>query len=103
MWAVAEINKKQYLVKKGDVLEIERIKDAPEEFTIDKILLLNKGEVYIGTPYLEGVEIKAKIIGEKKGDKIIIYKYRRRKKYRRKKGHRQIYTLLKVADIIASK
>ena len=103
MWAVVEINKKQYLVNKKDTLEVERLKEKKGELLLDKVLVLaDKKKVSIGTPYLKNVKVKALILGEKKGKKVIIYKYKRRKKYRKKQGHRQIYTCLKISDISTS-
>ncbi|RKY40766.1 MAG: 50S ribosomal protein L21 [Candidatus Omnitrophota bacterium] len=103
MWAIVEIGGKQYKVKEGDILEVERMKEN-SPLLLDKVLLLSSnGEIKIGHPYLEKVKIKAEILGEKKGEKIIVYKYKRRKKYRRKRGHRQIYTRLKILEILVEK
>ena len=103
MWAIVEIGAKQYKVKKGDILEVEKIKQK-SPLLIDKVLLLaSDGKVLIGQPYLDKVKVKAEILEEVKGEKIIIYKFKRRKKYRRKKGHRQIYTRLKILDILVEK
>ena len=99
MWAVVEIGRKQYKVKEGDILEVERIKEK-DSLTLDKVLLLCRDEsVEVGTPYLKKVQVKADILGEEKGDKTIVYKYKRRKKYRKKSGHRQIFTRLKISKI----
>jgi len=101
MLAVVEINKKQYLVEKGLVLEAERLKAEVGDIIFDKVLLLEKSrKVNVGSPYLDGVKIKAKIIKEKKSDKVIVYKYNRRKKYRKKQGHRQIHTVIEITDIL---
>lgn len=103
MWVVVEIGKKQYLAKKGDLLKVQRLK-AEGEIVLDKVLLLvDEQEVSVGAPYLSNVKVKAEIIGEKKGDKVRVYKFRRRKKYQKEQGHRQIYTHLKISDITASK
>lgn len=103
MLAVVEISKKQYLVEKGDILEVQRLKDKEGKIVFDKVLLLaNDKKVKIGTPYLEKAKVEAEIIEEKKAKKIIVYKVKRRKKYRRKQGHRQIYTTIKITRIIAS-
>lgn len=102
MWAVVEIGKKQYKVQKGDKLSVERLK-AEGDITFDDVLLLCKNKkVEVGAPYVKGAKVKAVIIEEKKQDKIIVYKWKRRKKYRRTQGHRQIETYLKISDIIAS-
>ncbi|UCC94406.1 MAG: 50S ribosomal protein L21 [Candidatus Omnitrophota bacterium] len=103
MWAVVEIGKKQYLTGVGDTLEVERLQDKKGSLSFDKVLLLVEDKkVHIGSPYLDKVKVKADILGEKKGEKVLIYKYKRRKKYRKKQGHRQIYTLLKISDIATS-
>lgn len=102
MWAVVEIAKKQYIVNKGDLIKVEKLKTEGEDVVFDKILLLVKDEgVNIGTPYLNNVQVKANVQGENKGRKVIVYKCKRRKKYRKTQGHRQTYTLLKISDIIA--
>jgi large subunit ribosomal protein L21 len=99
MWAIVEIGKKQYKVKEGDILQVERLK-GENSLIFDKVLVFSgENNVKFGTPYIEGVKVKAEIVEEKKGDKVIIYKFRRRKKYRKKTGHRQIYTFLKISQI----
>ena len=103
MLAVVEISKKQYLVEKGDTLQVQRLKGQEDKIAFDKVLLLaDDKKVKIGTPYLEKAIVEAQIIEEKKAKKIIVYKVKRRKKYRRKQGHRQIYTSIKITRIIAS-
>lgn len=102
MLAVVEIGKKQYIVRKGDVLEVERLK-TEGKISLDKVLLLaDADKIKIGTPYLDKARVEADIEEEKKAKKIIVYKYKRRKKYRRKQGHRQIRTRIKITRIIAS-
>ncbi len=101
MWAVVEIGKKQYLVEEGVALYVERIKEKEGEIFLDKVLLFaDKDRVEIGQPYLSGFKVKAEIKGEEKGPKVVTYKYRRRKKSRRKRGHRQIYTYLTISKIL---
>jgi large subunit ribosomal protein L21 len=103
MLAVVEIGKKQYLVKKGDELQVQRLKEQEGKVTFDKVLLLSdEKKTKIGTPYLEKARVEAEIQGEVKGKKVIVYKVKRRKKYRKKQGHRQIYTTLKITRITAS-
>lgn len=102
MWAVVEIGSKQYKVKEGQALYVERIKKpSPDnKVSIDKVLLLAKDNTLeVGRPYLKNVKVTAEILKEEKDKKIIVFKYKRRKNYRRKKGHRQIYTLLKILKI----
>ncbi len=103
MLAVVEINKKQYLVEKGSILEVQRIKNPKDKIVFNKVLLSSDGKkVKIGNPYLERVKVEAQLIGEKKSKKVIVYKFNRRKKYRRKQGHRQIYTAIKITRIVSS-
>jgi len=103
MLAVVEIGKKQYLVEKGDSLEVERLKSKEGKVVFDKVLLLaDDKKTQVGTPYLEKAKVEANIEKEKKDKKIIVYKSKRRKKYRRKQGHRQIHTLIKITRIVAS-
>jgi len=103
MLAVVEINKKQYLVEKGDTLQVQRLKDQKDKATFDKVLLLaDAKKIKIGTPYVDKAKVEAQIMEEKKGKKVIVYKYKRRKKYRIKRGHRQIYTAIKITRIATS-
>ncbi|UCD14937.1 MAG: 50S ribosomal protein L21 [Candidatus Omnitrophota bacterium] len=103
MWTVVEIGKKQYIAKKGDVLEVERLKNKGK-IVFDKVLLLADGKnVSVGTPYLDKVKVKAEVKEEKKGKKVRVFKFKRRKKYQKEQGHRQIKTLLKISDIVAPK
>ena len=109
MWAVIEIGKKQYKVQKGDVLLVERLSSGEkssfnakkeDKIIIDKVLLLYKDrKLNIGFPYIQGARAEASVLKEEKAKKIIVYKYKRRKKYRKTKGHRQILTRLKISDI----
>lgn len=102
MFAVVEIEKKQYIIQNGDILDVQKLKGPAGKITFEKVLLVaNEGKVSIGTPYLSDAKVKADIQGQKKGKKIIVYKYKRRKKYRKKQGHRQKYTTIKITDIIS--
>ena len=100
MWAVVEIGKKQYKVEEGQTLEVERLKEAGKTILLDKVLLFYDGkDLKIGRPYIQGLSIKAEVLGEKKGKKVIAFKFKRRKSYQKKKGHRQIKTRLKVSAL----
>ena len=109
MWAVIEIGKKQYKVQKGSVLSVERLPaigktvsggKKEDKIVFDNVLLLYKDrKLSVGTPYIENVKVEASVLKEEKAKKIIVYKYKRRKKYRKTKGHRQILTRLKISDI----
>lgn len=103
MFAVIKTGGKQYLVQPGDTILIERLKKNPgEEVIFAEVLLLEKdGKVFLGTPFLENVKVKGKILGETKGKKIVVLKYKPRRRYRVKKGHRQKYTQVKIEEIIS--
>lgn len=104
MYAVAEIGSKQYILEEGNIIIVEKIpKDKNQEVLIDKILLLKKdnGEIKLGTPYLSDVKVKAEIIDQIKSKKIIVLrKGNPKKNWRRKYGHRQQLTLLKIKEIV---
>ena len=101
MWAVVEILKKQYIVKPNDTIETERLGQTTGEIVFDKVLLTVDGDnIKVGTPYLNGAKVKAAVQGEEKDDKVIIGKFKRRKKYRRRQGHRQIHSILKISEIV---
>ncbi len=101
MYAIIEVGAKQYKVKAGDVIEIEK-QDSQKgkEITLDKVLLVSTDkDVEVGQPYLKTAKVKAKVLDQIKGEKVISYKYRRRKAYHLKKGHRQQLTRIKIKDI----
>ena len=100
MYAVFERGGKQYKVKEGDVIDVELLPyDVGEEVETDKVLLVRNGDIKIGTPYVEGAKIKFKVLEHGKGEKIIVFKYKPKVRYRRKKGHRQPYTRILIEEI----
>lgn len=102
MYAVIETGGKQYRVEKGDVVYVEKL-NANEGETVDlsKVLLVSSGDgLKIGKPYVEGAKVKATVLEHGKGKKIIIFKYKPKKDYRKKQGHRQPYTKLKIEEIV---
>jgi large subunit ribosomal protein L21 len=103
MYAVVEINGKQYRAEKGLTLQVDRF-DAEKgsSVSIDKVLLLSGDTVKVGAPYVTGASVKTTVQDEIKGDKVIVFKYKPKKDYRRTHGHRQSYTLLKVEDIVGA-
>jgi large subunit ribosomal protein L21 len=103
MYAVIKTGGKQYKVEKGSTLRVEKLDgDAGTKLTFAEVLLVADGDnVQIGTPLLGGAKVLAEIVGQEKGEKLIVFKFRRRKAYRRKNGHRQSYTAIKVTDITA--
>ncbi len=101
MYAVVEISGKQYRAEKGASLRVDRLEaEAGTGLSIDTVLLLSGESVKVGTPYVAGASVRVTVQEEVKGDKIIVFKYKPKKDYRRKAGHRQRYTLLKVEDIV---
>lgn len=101
MWSVVKIGSKQYKVTEGDIIQVQRLQSASgSKVVFDKVMLLSRdGKLDVGKPYLGNVKIEAEVLGEKKSDKTIIFKYKRRKAYQRKRGHRQILTSLKILKI----
>ena len=102
MYAVIETGGKQYIVRENDVVNVEKLGAEPsEEVTFDAVLMVSdeKGDVKVGTPTLEGAKVMAEALVEEKGKKVLIGKIKRRKGYRRKIGHRQIHTSVKIKSI----
>lgn len=101
MLAVVEIGGKQYLVSPKQKLEVDKLnKKEGEEVIFDKVLLFQKGKkVEIGTPYVKGVKVVAEVLSHKKGPKLIVFKYKPKKRYRKKKGHRQTFTEIEIKEI----
>lgn len=100
MYAIIATGGKQYRVSEGDVIYIEKI-DAQVDSTVsfDVLLMGNDGDVKIGTPVVEGVKVEGKVVGQIRGEKIAVYKYKSKKNYRRKQGHRQPYTKVEITKI----
>ncbi len=100
MYAIIATGGKQYRVSEGDVLEIEKIEaEDGAEISFDVMLLSDAGEVRIGNPLLEGVKVEAKVLGQVRGEKIVVYKYKSKKDYHRKQGHRQPYTKIEITKV----
>lgn len=100
-YAVVETGGKQYRVSVGDHITVERLADeAGSEITLDRVLMLGgDGSTRIGTPVVEGAEVSATIDEHKRGEKIVVFKYKAKKGYRRKMGHRQELTRLTITGI----
>ena len=99
MFAIIETGGKQYKVSEGDELFVEKLDvEAEGEVVFDKVLMV---EGKVGTPYLEGATVKATVEKHGKGKKIIVYKYKSKKNYHKKQGHRQPYTKVKIVAINA--
>lgn len=101
MYAIIEACGKQYKVSKGDVIFFEKL-DAEEGKTVkfDKVILVSEeGKVEVGAPYVKGAKVEGKVVAHGKGKKIIVFKYKAKKNYRRKQGHRQPYTKVEITSI----
>ena len=101
MYAIVNTGGKQYKVSQGDILRVEKIPgEVGSSVSFDNVLLFSDGKnVSIGRPVLNDVEVKGHIVEQGKAKKIIVFKYKRRKRYRRKLGHRQHYTAVKIDSI----
>lgn len=98
MFAVLETGSKQYHVKVGDVICVEKLSTPPgETITLEKVLSIGNK---IGSPTLEGASVSAEVLEHRKSDKVLIFKKKRRHNYRRKKGHRQNLSVLRIKEII---
>jgi large subunit ribosomal protein L21 len=94
----------QYRVEQGQVLTIDLIEaaEAGSQIELGEVLLIGDGEtVKVGSPLVSGATVRAEVIGERKGEKLVIFRYRNKKRYRRRTGHRQRYTQIKISEIIA--
>lgn len=101
MYAIIETGGKQYRVEKDDVIDIELITAQDGKVEFKNVLFINNGaSVKMGAPYLSQSTVKAELISEVKGPKVVSFKYKKRKGYRRKVGHRQRYSRVKITDII---
>lgn len=100
MYAVIETGGKQYRVCEGDVITIEKLSaDAGEKVSFDKVLVMGEGaDIQVGTPYVDAT-VFGEVVENGKGDKVIIYKYKAKKDYRKKQGHRQPYTMVEITGI----
>ncbi len=103
MYAVLKTGGKQYKVTPGDVLKVELL-DGEKGATIelsDVLLVEKEGEIMLGRPTVAGAVVKAEILGQGRGKKVLVFKHKRRKSYRKMNGHRQGYTELKIKEINA--
>jgi large subunit ribosomal protein L21 len=101
MYAVVKTGGKEYKVSKGDIIRVEKLDGSVgERVALKDVLMVSKeGEVLVGTPQVAQVVVTGEIIQQVKGKKVLVFKMKRRKNYRRLRGHRQTYTYLKVDDI----
>lgn len=103
MYAIVATGGKQYRVKEGEKLRVEKLSaEAGETVELDKVLMVGEGDdVKIGAPYLEGAKVTATVAANGRADKVKIIKFRRRKHHRKQMGHRQSYTEIEITGITA--
>ncbi|HAA58459.1 MAG TPA: 50S ribosomal protein L21 [Myxococcales bacterium] len=103
MYAVIETGGKQYRVKEGDVLYVEKLPgEKNSQIVIDRVLLINSEDgLQVGAPVLEKAVVACEVLEQFRGKKILVYKFKRRQKQRKRQGHRQHYTRLRVVEIAA--
>jgi large subunit ribosomal protein L21 len=102
VYAVMKSGARQYRATVGDTVRVEKLPiDPGEQIELDEVLLVvDDNEVRIGQPTVEGAKVLATVVAQEKGPKITIFKYRPRKRYRRRAGHRQLYTRLRIDEIV---
>lgn len=100
MYVIIEFKGNQYKAETGSVLKVERVDAEPgTRLDIESVLLVSDGTVSVGAPYVAGAKVRAVVEAHGKDKKIIVFKYRPKKDYRRKRGHRQQFSLLKIEEI----
>jgi large subunit ribosomal protein L21 len=104
MFAVIKTGGKQYRVSAGDVIKVEKLEvEAGSTIALDQVLMVGEGaDAAVGTPLVAGATVSAEVIAQDRGPKIIIFKKKRRQNYRRKNGHRQDLTVLRITEISAA-
>jgi large subunit ribosomal protein L21 len=100
MYAVIKTGGKQYRVSEGQTLRVEKLPGAPgDKISFDEVLMVSGDAIKIGQPLVGGASVNATIVAQDKAKKVIVFKFKRRKNYRRKQGHRQLFTELRVDGI----
>ena len=103
MFAVIFTGGKQYKVEKGKTFEFEKLEGKEgDAITFDKVLLIHDKDTKVGTPLIDGAQVKGKITAHKRGDKIIVFKMKPKKRYQKTQGHRQDLTVVEITDIKAT-
>jgi len=104
VYAIIRDRGTQYRIEKGQVLQIALIDAEPgSQLELGEVLMIGGGDqVQVGTPLVAGAKVLAKVLGETKGDKIIVFKYKNKKRYRRRTGHRQQYTRIAIKEIVGA-
>ena len=101
MYAIIETGGKQLRVQVGQEIYVEKLDaEADQKVTFDQVLSVSGSKTLVGTPYVAGARVEGKVLKQGRGKKIIVFKYKKRKDYRRKQGHRQAYTKVLIENII---
>ena len=102
MYAIISTGGKQYRVSEGDVLDVEKLGvEEGSKVTFDQVLAVGGDELKVGAPTVSGASVEASVVGEGRGKKVIVYKYKPKKGFHKKNGHRQSYTRVKIEKINA--
>ena len=99
MFAIIQSGGKQYNVAEGDVVRLETLDAQPGETVNLDVMMLSGDDVKVGAPFVEGASVKAEVVGHGRGKKLYIYKFKAKSNYRRKTGHRQGYTEVRITGI----
>lgn len=101
MYAIIEACGRQYKVQEGEVVFFEKLEEEEgKKVTFDKVVLVsNDGKVQVGSPYVTGVKVEGKVVAHGKAKKVLVFKYKAKKNYRRTRGHRQQYTKVEITSI----
>lgn len=103
MYAIIETGGKQYKVAKDDIIDIELLNIEGNSHTFNSVVFIHNGETpVVGSPFVEKAVVEADVLGQAKGPKVIAYKYKRRKRFKKKIGHRQKYSRIKIKSISMS-
>ncbi|HSH02501.1 MAG TPA: 50S ribosomal protein L21 [Anaerolineae bacterium] len=103
MYAIVESGGRQYRAEQGHSITVEKLPyEVGQTVELEQVLLLNNEDnVSVGRPYVEGARVKATVVEQFRGKKIFVWKYKPKKRYRRRQGHRQYYTRLRIDEIVA--
>ena len=102
MYAIIATGGKQYTVKEGDIIRVEKLDaEAGSKVTFDQVLAVNDGSLKVGTPVLAGATVVGEVEKNGRGKKVVVYKYKAKSGYHKKSGHRQAYTQVKIESINA--
>lgn len=104
MYAIVRVGGRQYPVEVGKMVEVEKLPyEIGEKVELDEVLFVGgEGEPQVGQPLVEGASVKAEVVAQFKGKKIVVFKYKPKQRYRRKQGHRQQYTRLRIDEIVTT-